>query len=864
VSDPTRPPTVSYHPEAAGSTGAPANAADDGPRYRIDGELGRGGMAVVHAAFDHRLGRRVALKVVRPDRVDTVSRTRLLAEARALARLRHPNIVTIHDVGILDGQIYLAMELIEGGSLARWLGGAPRPWPEIVERFVGAGRGLAAAHAAGMIHRDFKPDNVLLELDGTPRVADFGLAVSMPSDEPSDAPLSSSSESSPPRGTIAGTLGFIAPEQLAGAPATAASDQFAYCVSLYQALYRRRPFAGSEPDTLRRAIERGVEPARPGDPGPTWLRALIVRGLAPRPADRHPSMAALVAELARPRGWRRWRGPVVLATTAAVTITAVALATMRDGPGDPTARCDGGLVELDTAWGPAARATVREVFARIATPMAEVAGARVVAALDEQARRWSAMHRSACVDHARGVQSAEILDRRMRCLRERRDGLAAAAAVLARTDATTAGVAVDVAARLSPIEDCADLEFLASELPPPPAVTDRVHAQVVRGRLATVEALDRAGRSSEALTALAALVAEARALGDPGTLLATLLVQGRILLFQTQYAEAIVVLQEAETLALRHGAVAAAVEAGARRLFAQGISSGANPGALLAVGATLEALSETLPPTRLARPLLLNNLGVVAMSRGAPAEARVYFERAAAMIAEAPAIDLELTVIERNLTLVEPDPARRERLARAQWQRLRDRLGDAHAQTLEALVALAHQIADDATALELLDQAWKLSERFHPEALILRASIVLYAGFLAEELKQPERARTFYEQMIAMPPHPETRNELTLARGFLALLGRDAAAARRAFAEVPRSADPTWWARYPRALADLGLARLELTEGRPQIARPLLERARAVFLEAAAITTDRQFARRAAQADALLESLGPSPRSRRR
>ena len=172
----TRTPALATTVEgrAARGSGAPPPPDD---RYQLLGELGRGGMAVVHAALDRQLGRRVALKLVRPDRLDPAGRARLLREAQALARLRHPNVVTVYDAGARGDQVFVAMELIDGGSLGRWLATAERSWRDVVRVFVDAGRGLIAAHAAGLVHRDFKPDNVLIDHDGTARVADFGLAV---------------------------------------------------------------------------------------------------------------------------------------------------------------------------------------------------------------------------------------------------------------------------------------------------------------------------------------------------------------------------------------------------------------------------------------------------------------------------------------------------------------------------------------------------------------------------------------------------------------------------------------------------------------------------------------------------------------
>ncbi len=206
-------------------------------RYVIERELGRGGMGVVFAAHDEALHRRVALKLVHPDRGIADARQRLELEARALAKVQHPNVVAVHDVGDANGELFIAMELIDGQPLSTWAHG--RPWREVLEALRDAGRGLAQAHDAGVLHRDFKPANVLIDAAGRARVADFGLA---------------------------GTPGFMAPELLAGAPATEASDVYAYCRSLERLL-----------------------PHAPG-----WLAPMIQRGLAEDPAQRWGRMASLL------------------------------------------------------------------------------------------------------------------------------------------------------------------------------------------------------------------------------------------------------------------------------------------------------------------------------------------------------------------------------------------------------------------------------------------------------------------------------------------------------------------------------------------------------------------------------------------
>ena len=277
-------PTVDGRPPAF-RTGGAVTIADG--RYQILGELGRGGMAVVHAAFDRQLGRRVALKLVRPDRFDTAGRARLLREAQAMARLHHRNVVQVYDAGSIGEQVFVAMELVDGGSLHRWLVTAQRPWREIVDVFIGAGQGLAAAHAAGLVHRDFKPDNVLIDQDGVARVADFGLAVAGADHEGGDSSAVALTLVTS-TGVLIGTPAYMAPEQLDGKPATAAADQFAFSVALHRALHGIAPFTGDTPTSLRERIAAGPpDESEAGKSLPRWLRAEVARGIEVKYEERY-------------------------------------------------------------------------------------------------------------------------------------------------------------------------------------------------------------------------------------------------------------------------------------------------------------------------------------------------------------------------------------------------------------------------------------------------------------------------------------------------------------------------------------------------------------------------------------------------
>ena len=289
----------------AGLTGPPVDVLHVGSvvdRYIIVERVGAGAMGVVYSAFDPKLDRKVALKLLRqrPDRGDQLLRQeRLVREAKAIAKLSHANIVGIFDVGVHHGEVLLAMEYLSGGTLRRWIVTGKPHWREVIKKFSEVGRGLDAAHAAGLVHRDFKSDNVLLDGNGVPKIVDFGLVRlaeaaevdiatdgidddQSPAAEPGFEPLTRT-------GALLGTPGYMAPEQFLGKPTDARSDQFAFCASLYHAVYGERAFAGESVADIADAVTNGrVRPAPAGTAVPGWLRKVILRGLAVEPAQRYP------------------------------------------------------------------------------------------------------------------------------------------------------------------------------------------------------------------------------------------------------------------------------------------------------------------------------------------------------------------------------------------------------------------------------------------------------------------------------------------------------------------------------------------------------------------------------------------------
>jgi tetratricopeptide (TPR) repeat protein/predicted Ser/Thr protein kinase len=479
-------------------------------RYVILDRIGGGGMGVVYTGYDPELDRKVALKLLRPDRAaGEAARLRLLREAQAIARLSHPNVVAVHDAGTFGDQVFLAMEYVEGATLRRWLEEEHRPWREVVDRFVLAGRGLAAAHAAGLVHRDFKPENVLLGRDGRVRVADFGLARAVGAEGEEEEPASPSSGgvlASPitQLGVAVGTPAYMAPEQLRGERANARSDQFSFCVALWEALYGERPFA--------REMERGgVREVPAGSSIPDWLRQALLRGLAIDPAARYSTMEELLDRLGRDPGAARRRWLAAAAVVLAVGGLFAGLGYLQARRGQ---LCSGGEALLAGVWNAERKEAGYKAFLASGLPFAPESWSRAEKALDAYLGSWAAMHRDACeATRLRGEQSEDLLDRRMFCLDQRLGEARAVTDLFARADAGVVGGADDAVARLGKVEICADAEALTARVPPPRDPALRARVEAARTRLAAAKALSDTGQHAAALPGARAAVAAARSTG---------------------------------------------------------------------------------------------------------------------------------------------------------------------------------------------------------------------------------------------------------------------------------------------------------------------------------------------------------------
>jgi predicted Ser/Thr protein kinase len=723
-------------------------------RFRVLERLGGGGMGVVYAAYDPQLDRGVALKTVH---VPSGSRELALREAKALAKLSHPNIVPVFDVGLEQDQVYIVMELVRGQTLRAWA--KDRTALAIVDAYRQAAHALAAAHDAGLVHRDFKPDNALVGTDGRVRVVDFGLAL--------EAQAASAG---------AGTPAYMAPEQAAGGAVTPAADQYSLCASLREAI---------------------------AEPRPAWIESIVARGTAAEPSARFASMHELARALGRdPARVRRWR---LIATAIAVVLlgaTAGAFAIGRSA--SALEACGGGPEQLARAWAPAAQ---RAELARIAGLSSY--GRDVAARLDQQLAthrtRWIANARDACLAHRRGEQSDALLDRRMACLGR---GRAALSAMAELTTSATAATLPDLAQAASalPVPDaCADVAALVADVEPPaPAIAPRVAA--IRADLERARIEIAAGHFADARTRADASIAAARTVGYPPVLAEATLVAGRAAMELGDH-DASARLGEAATLGVSTGQDAIGIEAWARRAYVRATTDEA--GDPLAGSEIVQAIASRTR-SAFARALLANNIGSVELGENRRADARVSFEQAlaAARDVEGPGA-VELVNVRINLAIVTDDPTARDRLLVDAHDQLARLLGPDHPATLFATWnRVMRTLSAPREAAAALEQLCARDE-LHPTLAARTALCWVELADVRDMLGDRRGAVTAIDRGLSLGA--ATSDEVPEAAGYALLWHGDAAGAVRSFesalAAVPVAPGEPWFRTFTRAKLQLGLAR---------------------------------------------------------
>jgi len=480
-------------------------------RFQLLKSLGEGGHGSVYEAYDEQLARAVALKVLNPAMLgadpEGASR-RLLREAQALAQLNHPHVVQVYDSGRQGDRVWVAMELVRGASLRRWLGDADASDPnkrlEIFGLLRQAARGLAAAHELNIVHRDFKPENVLVGEDGRVRVADFGLARASSDEEPAtvedlaseapDSPLLSVTRT----GQIVGTPRYMAPEQFAG-KATRASDQFAFCVTAWEALTGHYPYAAKNAADLLSAFnDEELDQTHAGRLSRT-IRSALARGMSADPESRHASMAALLDALGDPRRTRsRQRRLAMGALAAAAAGVAGYLVSSQ-----PACREGANLVEA--VWGDSQRAAVADAFAAVDLGFSESTARRATAALDARSKRWAEVYDEACRVSS-GDEDAPDYALATGCLRKRLNELHGVVVVLTEADETTVANVPAILATVEQIDGCSDLAALRAEASHLAGIERPAEADEWERLFATLEAKVAAGQHEGALAEIEALI----------------------------------------------------------------------------------------------------------------------------------------------------------------------------------------------------------------------------------------------------------------------------------------------------------------------------------------------------------------------
>jgi tetratricopeptide (TPR) repeat protein len=761
-------------PGAPDDSAAPLPSGATIGRFVVIGTLGRGGMGVVLSAYDPILDRRVALKLLRPGAwrgsSESEGRARLQKEAQAMARLAHPNVVAVHDAGTVGEQLFIAMEYVDGQTLRAWLTGKHN-WHQVVRMFAAAGAGLQAAHAAGLVHRDFKPENVLIGKDGRPRVVDFGLVSGVranltveedSSDEAAPAPdadadlladplLTPRSPGVTRHGAVLGTPGYMSPEQLRGEPSDAKADQFSFCVALYEALNGAPPFP--EPE-YRQALLEGRVASLP-KLAPRWLGEVVLRGLRAAPDERWPDMGALLAALARDPAQPRRRaliaGGIILATAALVAEAR----SLREQRG---AACSAQVARarLREVWDPPRRLAAERAFAATGLPYAADSFARVAAALDRYTAAWVTMHEEACrATRVEGRQSDSLLDLRMACLERRRATLAALTGEWAHgVDAQALENAITAAASLPPLDECADARALGERVPPPRAAATRARIDATHADLDRARALRDARRLQEARAAAEAAHKSAGAEGY-----APLTAEAAFLLGSLEHAfgepAAVAPLEEAARLAAQAGddrlAAAAAVE-----LVGAMADGGMAPSAIVSA-----PLAEALVVRAGNRPEQRGGLrlwqGAALIQAERNPEGVTALSEARALLTQSlgarDPLALNAGLRLYNALWQTADYHRRDTLGRELLATELEVLGPDHPQTgvlLGRLGLAATRAGDFATAHELIDRNLAIQTRAYGETSLPAAVAINLRGVLEESEDHLDAAAQDYEHVLAI------------------------------------------------------------------------------------------------------------------
>lgn len=824
-------------------------------RYVIIDRIGAGGMGVVYRAYDPELDRKVAVKFLLPGRGS--GQERLAREARAMARVSHPNVVPVHDVGSVDDRLFIAMEFVDGQSLADWLRAQPRGTQEIVTIFRGAAAGLAAAHEVGVVHRDFKPDNVLVDRKGRPQVTDFGLAAGdlAPTVE-TDGSHDTDRSHDPPEltrltraGAAVGTPAYMAPEQFEGKTVDARSDQFSFCVALWEALWGERPFKGASAGDLAWAVTHG-EIRVPATPTPGWLYQVLVRGLSTDPAKRWPSMTTLLTELelGHTRTRRRrigyaFLGAILVASGVTGTMwydRARQAAQAEEIRTRQVSQCEDEGAAIESAWNDTVRSDVRAAFVATGVSFADVAADKVMPWIDKQVGEWQRARTEVCLDtHLHGILNADTAERAWWCLDERYMELESLIAELSRADRQTVERAVPVASTLRQVATCRMVDALAN-LPAPPHER-REDARVVLSDLSHANSLERIGAYGRGVETAKRALASAEALAWPPLTSAAQLRLGKLLERAGRYSEAESMLETAFFTAAKGGAPDVAFSASVELIYTVGYKLGRYADGLRWSKHADVILAAIGDAERVRTGSRLNSLAIIYTKAGQYDESIELFQQvlnisAAVFGEEHPEVAKALN----NLGLVHyysmNYAVARDLHMRALSIR-RSTLGDEHVDVAGSLdnVGTAYLgLGEIARAMPVLAEALAIRERVlgaeHPEvALSLEGLAVAYM-----DAADYASARPYLERSLAIKARifDDEHGDLATTKSSLANVYRELdlmADAERLFTEALRVREKVLGPDHAGVAATLvGFAKLRRKQGRVAEARRMYERGLAI------------------------------------
>ncbi len=786
-------------------------------RYLLLSKLGAGGMGVVYAAYDPELDRKVALKLLLPPvgaKADSGSagRTRLLREAQALAKLAHPNVVTVHDVGTHADMVWIAMELVAGQTVGSWAQARPRNWTEVLSVLTEVTRGVAAAHSVGLVHRDLKPENVMIGRDGRVRVMDFGLAhgrahvataagaeATLPVDANAQPAIAALGLRLTAKGSIQGTPAYMAPEQWQGRDAEASADQFGWSVMAWELLYGERPFTGETLIALAAAVLSGRHrppPRRSSVPG--WLRRIVEKGLNVEPTQRWPTMAALLAALEHGRA--RARARLFLLIFAGIMVVGVGAEGYRRWDHmQHIAACEALGAEVHTTWNDESRNRLRSAFSATGTRHAEMTADKVIPWLDQATAAVADARTTLCTDADRGAIAVDLVDRAKRCLDERRLAIESLVGVLSRADAAVVQRAVSAAAALEGPSQCRDAAWL-TQIPTPPE-HGRESLRTIQTDLLRAASLQAAGRNEEGLRLAESSLVLAEALAWPPLVARARHRIGSLLAAQGKhFARAETTLEAAYFEAARAGATGVMADAAVDLISVVGQELARPPEGLRwgRLAAVPLAAIESAPGVRTAS--LNNNLGNVYRVDGEVAEALRLHEVA-------------LALREQVLDPDHPD------------------VGN----SLNNLANTHYSLGDMTTSRTLHERALAIRERAfgpeHPEvasSLNNLANLDFEADALHDALARHLRALAIRERALG-PDHLDVANSLNNLASVQHALGNLAEVEpllARALAIRERNLGP----EHPAVAESLSNLAIALDSvGTPGEARPLHERALAIY-----------------------------------